>query len=530
LSYGAPCVLPTQLPSSGDFQQAYAVTILDELPIYMAHGMFPLYQHLLRPTSSMYWYSNEIRKSAAGNLWQRIFNYGAGRSRGTAGTEIPDLYIPVRYTYVIDLTVNTTKAEIPMGEPGTSWAYTVPFLGERLPGGRIANETDARLYPYRRLLISSEACIMYDGPAFDWHGRVPAIPFHMDKWPWEPLGFSMVRDGYDIQTSINEIERGTMDKERSKLDVPLAYDINSVTTREADQFDPMRPRSRVGYDASQVTKPFEMPIPPEVLRTDETTLKFLDYLNNSMDSQHAIKDAMALASTRMAGDDLEKLLEANGPIIEDMSRAMEPPMREIADQVKYLLLQYMPPARVMQYVGEDNMTMDTFDYSPDTLVPSHLAGEDPGTEDTPKKSPTDQIQRARIFASNLRFTITPRSLHEITQMQMKLGLIQLRKAGVAISDQTLAEAWSVPNYGQSGGSTEMEKWENEQEKKLKFAARMKEIGMSLTEQGQVDPGSATAGGKQQEGRPPSGNEAPTLKTKSDGRSFISESEGGGHIV
>jgi hypothetical protein len=513
LSYGAPCILPTQLPPSGDFQQAYAMTILDEMPIYMAHGMFPRYQSELRPTSSLYWYSNEIRRSAQGNLWQRMFSFGKSSS---ALPGIGDLMVPIRYTYVIDLTRNTTSRDIPMGEPGTSWAYTVQ------PGDL--------LYPYRRLLISSESVVLYDGPSFDWHGRFPAVPFSTDHWPWEPLGFSMVRDGYDIQQSMTEIERGTMDKERAKLDLPLAYDINSVTKKEAQQFDPMQPRVRAGFDGAQSSKPFEMVVPPEVYATSAETLKFYELLREAMDSQHGIHDALALAKARGAGDDLEKILESAGPIVEDMSRSMEPPMREIADQVKFLSLQYVPPARFMQVVGEDAMTMEPFDYDPDTMVPSHLPGEDPGTKTAPKESPTGKIARARVFASALRFVITPRSLHEITQMSQRLMLIQLKKAGIQIDSQTIADACNVPNYGHIKGSTVREKFENEQELNLMFAARMKELGMSLTEQGAMNPAGAAAGGKQQEGRPPSGQEAPALKEKPNGRSTITESAGGGRVV
>jgi hypothetical protein len=481
----------------------------------MAHSMFPRYQEFLRPTSSLYWYSNEIRKSSQGNLWSRVFGgFGKNPSQYTPG--IADLMVPNRYTYVIDLSTNTTSSPIPMGEPGTNWAYTVK------PGDR--------LYPYRRLLISSEACVMYDGPSFDWHGRFPGIPFSTDHWPWEPLGFSMVRDGYEIQQSMTEIERGTMDKERAKMDPALGYDINAVTKKEAQSFDPMQPRGRVGFDGSSVTEPFKPPVDQHIYETSPTTLQFYDLLKNAMDEQHAIKDVIALAKARMAGDDLEKLLEANGPIIEDMSRSMEPPMREIADQVKYLVLQYVPPARIMQVVGEDGMTLDAFDYKPDTMVPSHLAGEDPGDANSPKDSPTGKIERARVFANNLRFQITPRSLHEMTQMSMKLGMIQLKKAGVQIDSQTIADAWSVPNYGTIQGSTVREKFQQEQEENLIFAAKMKELGMSITDQGQMNMAGAAAGGKEPEGRPPSGQQAPALKEKPDGRSTITESAGGGKTV
>jgi hypothetical protein len=515
LSYGAPCILPCQLPPSGDFQQAYAMTILDEMPIYMAHSMFPKYQAYLRPTSSLYWYSNEIRKSSQGNLWQRVFGgFGKNPTQYTPG--IADLMIPIRYTYVIDLTRNTTSRDLPMGESGTTWAYTVK------PGDL--------LYPYRRLLISSEACVMYDGTSFDWHGRFPGIPFQTDSWPWEPLGFSLVRDGFDIQSAMTEIERGTMDKERAKMDPALAYDINAVTKKEAQQFDPMQPRVRAGFDGNNVTQPFTHPVDPNIYKTEETTLKFYELLKNGMDEQLGIKDVLALAKARMAGDDLEKLLEANGPIIEDMTRSMEPPIRELADQLKYLILQHVPTARLMQVVGADAMTMSTFDYKPESLVPSHLPGENPGTADKPIESKAGRIERARVFAQNMRFVITPRSLHELTQMSMRLLLIQLKKAGVQIDSQTIADACNVANYGVIPGSTVREKWKNEQKENLEFAAQMKELGMSLTDQGQMNAAGAAAGGKQQEGRPPSGQQSPELKQKSDGRGFISEAPGGGRVV
>jgi hypothetical protein len=113
---------------------------------------------------------------------------------------------------------------------------------------------------------------------------------------------------------------------------------------------------------------------------------------------------------------------------------------------------------------------------------------------------------------------------------MKLGMIQLKKAGVQIDSQTIADAWSLPNYGNIPGSTVREKFQQEQKENLMFAAQMKELGMTLTEGGQMNAAGAAAGGKEQEGRPPSGQEAPALKQKPDGRSTITESAGGGRVV
>lgn len=531
LTYGAPSVLPVQLPSSNDWQSAYVVNILDEVPVAMAHGMFPKFQHRLRPSASRYWYTNDgVRRASQGNLLSRIFG-SAGRR--AASPQMSDLLVPLRKTFVIDLTINTTKAEIPMGEIGSSWSYTVPFVGQDIPVGRDpksgtqlyrkADENDARLYPYRRLLLSSDQCVMYDGPAFDWHGMLPLVSFCPDSWPWEPLGFSLVHDGFEINESIKEVVRGNMDKVRASLDMSLAFDTNAVSMKEARAFDPMQPRARIGYDGSASEgQPFQPVVPPEVLKLDAESMNFVQYLESALDSQLAVSDAMTLAKMRAVGsmDELEKVMEANGPIIELISRSMEPPMRDLGSMVKYLIMQYYTTARVMQYVGPDGVTPEVFDYDPTSLVPSHLPGENP--DEGPSKS--EPRQRARVFADNLRFFILPNSLHEMTQMVMKLGLIQLKKSGVMIDSQTIAEAWNVPNYGSIEGSTVIDRFKSEQEMQLAFAARMKELAVSL---GLVPPGAASpATGKQNpEGRPSTNAAPPSLQSKDGGtRSTIATSK------
>ena len=124
-------------------------------------------------------------------------------------------YVDIYYTYVLDLRVNRGEVdekgkpildeegnpigkELEMGESGTSWYYKVPYLGQqiqRFEGGkmvtRAATEDDCRVYPQRRLLISCENALMYDGPAFDWHGMVPLVPFYLDEWAWEQTGYSL---------------------------------------------------------------------------------------------------------------------------------------------------------------------------------------------------------------------------------------------------------------------------------------------------------------------------------------------------
>jgi|ERR1700680_229798 len=525
-TYGAPCVLPFQLPSTGDWQQAYTVTILEEMPVYLAHAMFPAYQSRLNPSTARYWYADDgIRKASSGNLLQRIF----GRSpRGSANEALTDLLVPIRYCYVLDLSINTTRYAIPMGEPGASWAYTVPYVGQDIPVGmdprtnqmsyRKATETDARLYPFRRLMLGSDQVITYDGPSFDWHGMAPLAPFTMDEWPWEPLGFSLVHDGYEIQSAINKIFRGNMDKIGQQLQPSLAFDTNATNMSEARRYDPYKPNDRIGYDGSAIEgQPFSPTVDAQTLRVEPESMQMIEKLENTLDHQMAIADVMALAKMRAVGsmDELQKVMEANGPIIEDMSRAMEPPMRDIGVMVKYLICQYYTSARIMQWVGPDGIAQEIFDYDPASLVPSHLPGED-----TEQPSPTEKIKRARTFADNLRFFILPNSLHELTQTSMKLLLIQLRKVGIMIDSQTIAEACSVPNYGTIDGNSCIERFIREKEMELEMAARGKALGEALglggPPGGGAPPGAPKPNGAASEGRPPGFSAPPSLKSKDGG--------------
>jgi hypothetical protein len=519
-TFGQPCVLPVQLPASGKWQSAYAVTLLDEMPIWMAHAMFPRDQARLRPKSSKYWYmSDGVRQSAHGNVIQRIFGKGP---KPAADTMLADLFVPIRYTWINDLAVNTTDRMIPMGEPGASWYYEVPAYKSKLPDGTTANENDARLYPYRRLIISSVDVKLYDGPSFDWHGMLPLVSFCLDDWPWEPIGFSLVHDGHAIQESLNEIYRGNMDKVRAQLHPSIAMDMNAVTAKEGRAYDPFQPNGRLFYDG-QATEgmPFAPGIDPLLLKLDAESMAFAEKLENVLDDQQAISDVKALAKMRAVGsmDEIEKIVEANGPIVEDMSRSMEPPMRDLGVMVKYNIFQYYNVPRLMQIVGPLNVPQEIFDFRPDQIIPSHLPGED-----VDKDSPTSMIKRARMFADNLQFMILPNSLHEYAQMVTKLGLIQLKKAGVKLSSQALADAWQVANYGSFEGSTEIEKWQDEQRMDLEQMAKMKAIAdeVGLTPPGAANP---AAGKPNPEGRPPSGNAAPALKQKDGGsRSTITESK------
>lgn len=540
-AYGQPSVLASQLPSDGNYQEAYAVSLMDEMPIWMAHGLFPEFQNQLKPTTSRYWYSSDIRRAATGNLWQRMFG------SLTRGVENPALaaYVPVRKTWVIDLSINETGETLYMGDwgvdsrgkkyPVTSWSYAVPSYKSMMENGKKASENDSKIYPNRRLMLSSETVMMYDGPSFDWHGELPLIPLCLDDWSFEPMGYSLVRDGYQIQQSLDELERGTMDKNRAQMDMSLAYDINSVTRKEAHQYDPMEPRGRVGYDGSTVDEPFKSVVPPEILMVRPEIFTAIEHLEQTMDYQMGIKDITSLAKARglMGSEDLDdKLGEASGPIVKELTRNVERFLSGIGNQVKYMIPQWYPTQVIMQYVGPDKITKSTIDYDPAKLIPSHLPDEKVHDDKTqkPLDSKYSFLERARWFCDNLDFSIVPHTAHELTQMAQKLGLVQLRKAGIQISSRTIAEAWNISNFGGPDAPTEYDRFFREQEDVAKHAIRLKQMAEAISNAGIEAPPSVQnaigllSGQNANEGRPTVGLQAPKMIQKDgDTRTTISQS-------
>jgi hypothetical protein len=526
-AFGMPSVLPVQMPSSGDFQRAYAVTLMDEKPIWEAHGMFPDFQDRLKPTSSRYWYNAEIRAASQANNQRRSW-WNPFKPKGQS--DMTNHLIPIRYTTINDLAINTSGRTIPMGEPGSPWYYEVPSFGEEIPAGhdfsgnpvfRKATQNDARMYPYRRLIISSENCVMYDGPAFNWHGELDLIPFCLDKWPWEPIGFSMVHDGYPIQRALDQIDRGTMDKIVADLDRPMAYNMNAVSKREANQVDLMQPRQRIAFDGDAVDKPFQQIAPDDVYRVSPESMNYRKELQADLDYTLQSRDIVELGKARALGrdiDQMEALINANGPRVKDMSRGMEKSVCRIADQVKYLVLQYMDTSRLIPYINEAGAEA-VLDYDPATLVPSHMPGEDvASTDGSPLGSPTPRIQRARWFAQNLPFTLTPHSIHELHQMTYRLMLMQLRQRGAPIAWGDILEANDVPDVKRAPGNTTQDRFWAEKEEEMENMVKAQQIAAGLG----IDI-EALLGGKGPEGRPPSGQKAPHLEVKGDGRPVIAES-------
>lgn len=534
---GQPDVLPVQLPRSRNYQKAYVVTLAIPMGVAEAHARFPLFQSKLKPFAKKRYgktQGGEQRRGYDQNRWRM-------HSIETQLEQFTDIY----YSYVLDLRINYGDLdeqgrpilgedgnpighELSMGQEGTSWFYKVPYVGQTITrfedGKEVTREAaidDCRVYPMRRLMISCDEALMYDGPGFDWHGMVPLIPFYLDDWAWEGTGYSLFRGTASTQDAIDDLVRSVYRIAMSRANPGKSYntDITSgdakLTSRQAEGIDPFDPNATFGVDGDVKEPVMRPPMPEWCYNVPEWVMKVIEFLQNTISKQLGLDQIQALAKLKSTIDNPEKLLDSQGPVAIGTSRSMEQGLRDLGLMMKFLIIQYMTTSRTMQYVGAKGIAPEVFDYSPEMITPSHLPGEqtfDP--EGNPVKSNADVYTRAKTFANNLRYFITPHSLHYIAQKEMKLNLLALLGKGVPVDPETISGQFDLPNWGTIDGSTIKEKvfaWAKEQlTEKAEIAKLEKALGLGQPEEsGKPGPAPGAPGA----GRPSTNKKGPKAAQK-----------------
>jgi hypothetical protein len=530
-------VLPVQVPKSNDVQDAYCVTIYEYMPIAEAHARFPLFQEQLKPIDFI---GQPTRFAARRIHWQERFRYGQDTRQWG------NLYCELRYTFVRDMRINTTGSTLPMGDLGTSWYYEVPTVGAPVFGGirngfpftRPARLEDCRVYPQLRLLISSPTVKqpLYDGPGFDWHGKLPTVQFTVDDWPWESLGLSLTDAVGSIEQTKRKHERQMDVVLTTKLDPPLGYDRTATGGPRMENFDIFEKSMRVGVDG----KPREVlqSVLPDEVRVEPVNYQFVELLKTMIEQQLGINDLGNLIHMRanLNADSFDKATDPIGPIAKGIAASMEASNAKVAYMLKFMVPQWMDTKRIIEYVGPDQITPEMLDFDPASLIPSHLEDEyiegvvlpmEEGPEGVviPKRSYYTTMDRAKAFARNMRLISIPSTLLKITQQAEQLKYLQLYRGGFPISPHTVAKKLGIDNFGEIPGDTEFQKWVNWKKLEILLMAQAKELA------GQVGLGgegpSPGQGKPHAGGRPPSAQKAPAVKQKGKGegnpRTTVTES-------
>jgi hypothetical protein len=553
-------VIPYQLPHDNDLQKAYAVAIKRPTPINVARAMYPEFADLLQPDRARPRGMKKGLSKVQRFLSPVLTRFGLGGVTNERETNFPE--VDVINLYVRDTSINTSGHRQPMGMPGTSWYYEVPSLGDEVPTGervpspdgaidpatggplmlslsRPATYEDCRLYPNLRLITCTSTCVLYDGPSYWWHGKVPVVQFRLDDWPWDFLGSSVVKDGIALQESNTSLLRAIDDAANARLRPPMRYDENSVSQSLMTRFDPRQGGQTIGVNMA-MGNPIEPVLPAEFYDVPDWLLQHVKDNEARIDYLMGVQDMTALAKARQtpAADTVEKIQEMAGPLLTDMSRNMERSLRDLGDMVKAHFFQFYHTSRRIQLLGADGVLEEDFYFEPGDMVPSHLPGEDA----TAGPSRANLMERARYHQSNFIFHITPGSMHEITQMSRKMFYMQLSRNGFPLSPWTQGDVYNIPNMGQppEDAKNEIDKFFAYQKMTAEFqlkmqleAAQIQQAAMAAMAPPQMIAGAAAHqggvpgdGGNPGPGRKPSGQTPPhqEIRNNPDGSQRVTTSE------
>ncbi len=556
-AYGPLDVLPLGLPPSLNLQGAYAVALRKKMPIHQVWRMFPLQRDNIK--------ANRVTSQGKGMVIAQAvkfasavlkrFSQGARQPEETSTWDTTDVY----YIYIDDDSVNETGRPLqimgPDGQWGTSWSYTVPFVGQEINTGRMlsggkpetktARREDCLIYPNRRLIISTDTCVINPAPehqtSYRWDGRVPAAQLRADDWAWNFLGFPITRYGQSLEKLAIELWRGIGDQMNLSLNPSAFFDRGSTATSQLQTTNPRIPGLRVPLDMqlNQASAQFTPMLPYQWYQTNPVVLEAAaKILPAILKEQMGVADVTALARARQlpAGDSTEKLLEAMGPLVKDQSRNMEESIRMLGEMWKSDWFQFATAKRRMQMLGPEGIADEDVDFDPGTLIPlseKRVNGPDsgylpmtnhngewsyePGSDIRMPGLAVSQFERARWHKNNFTFSVTPYSLHELNSTTRKLFTLQLMKVGFPLSWWTLADMFDIRNFGpclvpdeQNPGAmrearNEIEKWTAQLEIQARVAQAM---------------GGGGKGGKGQRGRPETYKQPPTMEQKGGANSTV----------
>jgi len=497
--------LPDQLPHNADLDDGYAGTIIFPMGLAEAHARFSQFQQWLTPISQY----TRTGVNVTPNMLGRYEFYDRWRFGGSNNSDWVEKYCEVRYHFVHDLRLNDTGYTLQMGVDGSTWGYKVPTLGDLivttdpdtgLPRSRKAEIEDCRMYPRLRLVITSPSCPfpMYDDTAVDWHGKIPVTQHDVNDWVWSPMGYSIVSGIKGLEVARRDRLSEINAVQAVRKDPPLGSDVSTGVSRtQMDKLDLLHAQGvRVGGkgDPSKWTKS----LLPESMANEEIDLKIAEMDGSAIKAALGLTDLASMREVKgnMSDQSFDKMIENLGPVAKGIALNQWIANSKDANMLKYNIAQYFTVDTIMDMIGPEGVGVETFDNDPNSLVPSHLPGEDTGNA-----SAHDRQDRARWYCERLRVINTPAQLLNVTHIQERMLQMFLMQQKVPVDLETTMEKVGVPDY-----PVRHEKWKEEQladaEWKLDveatLARKTKQLGLEPPQpQG---PGQGAGGGRKQTGK------------------------------
>lgn len=427
--------IPIRAGRTGTIQNWFGCIIREAHSFNVLNAIYPNRTQLLRQSASPW----------GGGIFTKIINAGTRILGGGATTTLSGLnksYTNQRYVsgnevllykaYINDPSINTTKDDKYVGVPGTPWGYVVH------PGDR--------LYPRKRLIVCTEAGILYDGPSPYWHGMFPVSRLKLLHVPWSffglPLIDAQVQSG--LADATNDVLNAMLDKVRQSNRPPISANAR-VPEPMLRGFDPLNPRARMRTNG-QVGQDIDVMKIPELPSFTFELWQALRTAQHDLTGDSTLDALMAAAANQSFDpESIEAWMNALSPELKLEGRQVELTLREIADMQKANIFQFYDAKRRMQVLGDAGMTLQDFDFDPGNLIPS-MKPEEPGY--LPElDSNSDMRDRAQFFLKLFTFYVTPNSLLALNAQAEKLKYTMMMRAGIC-DIWTFWEKMEVPNAGE----------------------------------------------------------------------------------
>jgi hypothetical protein len=421
-------VIPIEPVYSDSIQDWRGVVIRMSLPLETVKQMYPLKAHRFGKTKGS-WISPMTREG--GSLYSVLSSAWATLTRGYEGKMgEPSHNTDLFFIYLKDETINTGLAPKLMGPPDTNWSYMVP------PVGGDVTEADARLYPRGRLIVATQDAICEDGPNPYWHGLFPVVRFCLEPLPWSLLGAAIVGDLIPLQNALNEALRGLEDGMAQWIRRGVIGDRQSISKSVMDGIDTRKAglkaylNNNVGGQGFQVIDGPNFP---------NWYLDMLEYFKNEIDEIAGTKGLKEIGKLKQmpSADTLDKFMDALSPVLKTRARSMELALGEVAEMIKVGFFQYYDQKRRFEIIGPDGVSVEDFDFDPETLVPAEVAGTGPNST---------RMDRAAKHHRNFKFNVAPNSFLNVSHTEQKMLILQMFR-GEIMDPWTLWNAMDMPNVG-----------------------------------------------------------------------------------
>lgn len=340
----------------------------------------------------------------------------------------------VNTMYLDDRRVNKTDKPIYMGpwekkdgklkldekgqpKPLSQWSYKVA------PG--------APLYPFKRLIVWTTDCLLYDGPSPYWHGKFPVIKLTLNPWPQSWLGKAPLWDLLPLNESMNALCR-VVDDHAAQLAQPGVIADRNVSSAELKKFN----SRAAGWNIRTNTasgKGITVVNPPPL---DQSLWEHINKLEEWMQKFSGTMDASQMAGLAQipSDDTIDSIMKTMTPSNRVRSRIMEGFMKELAEMYMYCIAEFDTISKRVAKHGPQAVTNEDFDFDPRSFVPDDIPGSDPGdiasTQDAlGADEPRPMFERAKQMFQSFTYEYTPGTLLNSAAMQDRMEDLMLAKFG-----------------------------------------------------------------------------------------------------